>query len=74
MSQNSGIEFNGADVRRLNNPCVYMFMRDGKALYVGFSAKGLQRVFSANHKEAGLARKECDNLQVLKIVLDIQTA
>jgi hypothetical protein len=60
----SGIMFSGDEVPGLNRPCVYMFVREGKALYVGKSSRGLSRVFTGRHDQARESRLLCTELYV----------
>jgi hypothetical protein len=60
----SGVEFQGIDVRSWHTPCVYMYLKDGAATYVGSSKNGMMRVLCPYHKQAKEARLECDKLIV----------
>jgi hypothetical protein len=60
----SGIMFPGDEVPGLNRPCVYLFVHEGVALYVGKSRNGLSRVFASVHKQAELSRLICSELYV----------
>ena len=60
----SGIMFPGDEVPGLNRPCIYLFVHEGVALYVGKSRNGLSRVFASVHKQAELSRLICSELYV----------
>lgn len=60
----SGSEFKGSDVRQWLQPCVYVFLRDGRALYVGYSSTGIARALAKRHLSGWKAREECDQLKV----------
>ena len=56
-----GARFTGEDFRSLCKPTVYMFLRNGEPLYVGYSRQGLGRALNT-HKQADKARQECDEV------------
>ena len=58
-----GVRFEGEDFRRLCRPLVYMFLKDGVSLYIGFSAGGLARPSQRRH-HAKIARDEADELLI----------
>jgi hypothetical protein len=60
----SGVEFQGIDVRSWHTSCVYMYLKDGAATYVGSSKNGMMRVLCPYHKQAKESRLECDKLIV----------
>jgi hypothetical protein len=60
----SGIRFDGRELRRLDGPCVYIFVKDDLALYVGMSSRGLQRSIGKGHSVAEKCKQECDELLV----------
>jgi excinuclease UvrABC nuclease subunit len=60
----SGQSFKGDDFRMLCKPCVYMFMQDRIPIYIGVSRTGLGRAMHYAHRQAKLARTECDEVRV----------
>jgi hypothetical protein len=60
----SGTKFNGDDFRQLCGPQVYLFMKDNKPLYIGMTGDGLARCGSRGHKQATVARDECDEVMI----------
>ncbi len=56
-----GISFKGEDFRQLSMPCVYIFLRDSKALYIGMSGNGIGRP-TGRHNQAVIAKKMCDEV------------
>ena len=65
-------------LQKMYGPCVYFFHKDRKALYIGMSAYGLQRVF--NHDSSILGRRrvkamrEAEGLTVLFFPTEAQAA
>jgi hypothetical protein len=64
----SGIRFNGPDFRSLTGPQVYVFMKAGMPLYIGMSGNGMSRCANRVHKQAEVARAECDSVLVYPCV------
>jgi len=56
-----GARFDGHHFRQWCGPLVYMFLLDGKPLYIGMSADGITRPASANHN-AMEARNRCNEV------------
>lgn len=48
----SGVRFAGEELKRLLRPCVYVFVKNDLALYVGVSRNGLNRPFRVDHVKA----------------------
>lgn len=60
----SGVRFAGQELKRLSKPCVYLFIKNDLALYVGMSKNGLARPFSVGHGAAKRCMDDCDELLV----------
>jgi hypothetical protein len=60
----SGVRFAGEELKRLLRPCVYVFVKNDLALYVGMSKNGLNRPFRVDHVKARRCAEECDELLV----------
>lgn len=56
--------FTNAAVRRITRPCVYLFLKEGRALYVGTSVNGFCRFGSPDHNRAQV-RNHADEIRVL---------
>jgi hypothetical protein len=59
-----GQSFKGDDFRMLCRPCVYLFLKDALVLYVGMSRNGISRPAERGHRQAMLARAECDEVRI----------
>lgn len=60
----SGVRFAGKELRRMMKPCVYLFVKNDMALYVGMSRDGLGRPFGRGHAKARQCMIECDELLI----------
>lgn len=58
----SGAEFTGDAFRLFCGPIVYLFMREGKPLYIGMSSSGLARPGGRVHHKS-LARDQADQVK-----------
>lgn len=58
----AGQQFKGNDFRDLCKPGVYIFMKNGKPLYVGMSDALIHRAAAKNHRQAVRSRAECDKV------------
>ena len=62
VTSDIGHRFTGDAFRELCGPMVYLFSKNGKALYVGMSGNGLSRAACRRHAQADRARMECDEV------------
>ena len=62
--KDAGVEFNGNTLRDLLRPCVYVFLENSTALYVGSSGNGASRPFYIKHKQARSAMDICTRLLI----------
>ena len=60
--EDSGAEFTGDAFRLFCGPIVYLFLRDGKPLYIGMSSAGLSRPGGRVHHKAA-ARDQADQVK-----------
>jgi hypothetical protein len=59
----SSCVFTKKQFNELTGPCVYMFIRKGTVLYVGYSNVGVRRFLAFGH-QASEARYEADEIRV----------
>jgi excinuclease UvrABC nuclease subunit len=56
--------FTQEDLAALTRPCVYLFVKAGRVLYVGSSKNGIVRFGSGDHHKRFI-RAQCDKIRVL---------
>lgn len=57
------VRFKSDELNKFAMPCVYQFMLEGTPLYVGVSALGIARVFTADQMQNRMdARQLCDEV------------
>lgn len=56
--------FSQKDIGLIKSPCVYLFIKDGVALYIGSSKNGLERVIHGSHHRADV-REQADKIEVI---------
>jgi hypothetical protein len=56
--------FSNAQLKAMMRPCVYLFLKDGSALYIGSSTNGLMRFGAPTHHHADV-REQADEVRVI---------